>query len=70
MLRWWHKVCRKEMGKTMLLFTWLLFYYTPKEWAQKNVKIDELLKMQFTLLEGKCQPKYKCPCCEKLWEAN
>jgi hypothetical protein len=67
MLRWWHEVHEKKKGKTMLLSTWLLLWYTPEEWAQKVFKIDESLKMQSTLLKDKHQPKYKCPCCEKLW---
>lgn len=44
-----------------------LSWYTLKERAQKVSKINESLKMQSTLLRGKHQPKYKCPCCEKLW---
>jgi hypothetical protein len=38
-----------------------------EEWAQKVFKIDESLKIQSTLSKDKRQPKYKCPCCEKLW---
>ncbi len=45
MFRWWHEVCGREKGKTMLSFLWFLFWYTLEEWAQKVVEIDELLKV-------------------------
>jgi hypothetical protein len=47
----------KEKGKTMLSFTWILFWYTLKEWGHKVAKIDGSLKVQSTLLGNKCQPK-------------
>jgi hypothetical protein len=60
MLQWWHKVCGKEKGKTMLLPTWLLFWYTPKEWAQKILEIDELLKMLY-LVRGQVPTQVQMP---------
>ncbi len=35
----------KEKGKTMLSFTWILFWYTLEERAQKVAKIDGSLKV-------------------------
>jgi hypothetical protein len=56
MLQWWHEVRMREKGKIVLLFRWLLFWYTPKEWTQKVIEINGLLKVQSTLSRTSTNP--------------